>query len=297
MGPFKGGQSLVKVAVVQTEPRVGIENKESNLDKTLAMIDSATAEGATLVVLPELCNTGYAFSDRAEAFAHGEEIPAGPTTQRWLAKAKEKNAYIVAGIAEREGHALFNTAVLLGPGGFIGKYRKNHLWYEEKLFFTPGDMGLPVYETPIGRIGMLICWDNWFPETYRILALQGADIVCTAANWLWNPPPLFDSSGKTMGNIQAMAAAHCNSMFVAAAARTGTERGIGFVGCSLIIDTSGWLLAGPASPDKEEILTAEINLVESRRAKALNDLNNVVHDRRIDIYDSILGYEAAKSVN
>ena len=99
------------------------------------------------------------------------------------------------------------AAVLVGPGGFIGKYRKAHLWNREKLWFTPGNLGFPVFDTPIGRIGLLICWDIWFPEVPRLLSLQGADIICSLNNWVWTPPPLFDATGKCMASYLTITAA------------------------------------------------------------------------------------------
>ena len=111
-------------------------------------------------------------------------MPAGETTAAWSEAARRHNIYIVAGIAERAGGALYNSAVVLGPSGYIGTFRKVHLWAAENLFFEPGDLGFPVFKTPIGRIGVAICYDGWFPETFRLQALQGADIVCVPTNWV-----------------------------------------------------------------------------------------------------------------
>jgi N-carbamoylputrescine amidase len=283
--------SPVNVAVVQMDPQVGLENKEENVRKTLELIDQASANGANLIVLPELCNTGYSFENREDAYAHAEVVPNGPTVDKWVAKAKEKNAYIVAGITEVEGNLLFDTAVLVGPEGYIGKYRKTHLWNTEKLFFTPGDTGYPVFETRIGRIGMLICWDIWFPEVARILSMQGADIICSCNNWVFTPPPLFDESGKCMASYLTMVAAHTNNVFIAAADRVGVEKEAKFLGCSLISGTNGWPITGPAAPEGETILHAQINLSNARTAPIWNSLNDLVRDRRTDLYDEMLGYK------
>jgi N-carbamoylputrescine amidase len=283
--------SPVNVAVVQMDPQVGLENKEANVRKTLELIDQASANGANLIVLPELCNTGYSFENREDAFAHAEEVPNGPTVDKWVAKAKEKNSYIVAGITEVEGNLLFDTAVLVGPEGYIGKYRKTHLWNTEKLFFTPGNSGYPVFETRIGRIGMLICWDIWFPEVPRILSMQGADIICSCNNWVFTPPPLFDESGKCMASYLTMVAAHTNNVFIAAADRVGVEKEAKFLGCSLISGTNGWPITGPAAPEGETILHAEVNLSDARTAPIWNSLNDLVRDRRTDLYDEMLGYK------
>ena len=188
--------SLARVAVVQFDPQVGTQNRQSNLDTSLSLALQAVNNGANLIVLPELANTGYLFSNRQDAFEHAEPIPDGPSIRAWMDFARDRQVYLVAGLAEREGMQLFDTAVLMGPDGLIGKYRKAHLWNKEKLWFTPGNLGFPVFETPIGRIGLLICWDIWFPEVPRILTQQGADIICSLNNWVWTPPPLFDEAGK-----------------------------------------------------------------------------------------------------
>lgn len=287
-------ESAVKVAVVQMDPQVGLEKKSENIKKTVDFINKAASAGGQLIVLPELCNTGYTFHSRNEAFAHAEVIPGGKTVETWQDLATQKNVYIAAGMAERENDVLYNTFVLIGPKGLIGKYRKTHLWYKEKLFFLPGDLGLPVFETEIGRIGLLGCWDIWFPEVARILALQGADILCSCNNWVWTPPPLFDEGGKCMAVYLTMVASHTNTFFIAAADRVGEERGAKFLGCSVITGTNGWPVAGPAQPEGETILYADINLSETRKAPIWNELNDLVRDRRIDVYDTMLGYQQGK---
>jgi predicted amidohydrolase len=204
--------------------------------------------------------------------------------------AQNHQVYLVAGLAEREGMQLFDTALLLGPDGLIGKYRKAHLWNKEKLWFTPGNLGFPVFETPIGRIGLLICWDIWFPEVPRILTQQGADIICSLNNWVWTPPPLFDEAGKCMASYLTMTAAHVNNVFIAAANRIGEEHGGRYLGCSLIAGTNGWPIGKVASPNEQAILYADIDLSSARSAPIWNDLNDLQRDRRVDLYDGMLGY-------
>jgi predicted amidohydrolase len=260
---------------------------EANVAHSLALIGRAVELGAKLVVLPELSNTGYMFRSREEAFALSEPIPTGPTVKAWCAIAAKHGLHLVAGICERDGDKLFNSAVLIGPAGYIGTFRKVHLWNEENLYFEPGDLGFPVFHTAIGRIGMAICYDGWFPETYRLAALQGADIVCVPTNWV--PIPGQAKGREAMANILAMAAAHSNSIYIACADRVGTERGQPFEGQSLIVGHTGWPVAGPASRDKEEILTADVALGEARRARNWNAFNQVLRDRRSDLYDEMLG--------
>lgn len=289
MSEHKGRkEAVVKIACCQMEPRVG--EKDRNVETSVAMIKEAAANGARLVVLPELCNSGYVFESRDEAFALSEPVPDGATTRAWMALAAEHHLHIAAGINEREGDLLYNSSVVVGPGGHVGTFRKVHLWNEENLFFEPGNLGFPVFKTPIGRLACHICYDSWFPESYRLAALQGADIVCVSTNWV--PIPGQDPKREAMANILVMAAAHVNSVFVAAADRIGTERGQPFIGQSIIASYTGWPIGGPASPDKEEIIYAEANLADARRKRNWNEYNQVLRDRRTDVYAEMLGSES-----
>jgi N-carbamoylputrescine amidase len=281
-------ETVVRVACVQMEPVVG--HKQANVEKSLGLIGEAASNGARLIVLPELANSGYVFESREEAFALSEVVPEGETTEAWIRIARERSLYIAAGICEREGDTLYNSSVLVGPHGHVGTFRKVHLWNEENLFFEPGNLGFPVWRTPIGRIGAMICYDGWFPEGYRLCALQGADIICISTNWV--PIPGQDEKREAMANILCMGAAHQNSVFIAAADRIGTERGQPFIGQSLIVSYTGWPVAGPASPDKEEILYADCNLADARRKRNWNEYNQVLRDRRTDLYDEMLGTES-----
>jgi predicted amidohydrolase len=272
------------------EPHVG--DKDVNLDTSLGLIEQAAANGAKLLVLPELCNSGYVFKSREEAFSLAEPIPDGPTVRRWEDAAASHDVYIAAGITERDGDSLYNAAVLIGPSGYIGTFRKVHLWNEETLYFEPGNLGFPVFHTPIGRIGMAICYDGWFPETYRLNALAGADIVCVPTNWV--PIPGQAEGREAMANILVMAAAHSNSLFIAAADRVGIERDQPFEGQSLIVSYTGWPVAGPASRTQQEIIYADVNLQDARRGRNWNDFNQVLRDRRTDVYDEMLGADVPR---
>ena len=282
---LKVPESPVRVACIQFEPRIG--EKRGNVERSLELIAVAASRGAQLVVLPELCSTGYVFESRHEAFGLAEAIPDGSTVCAWAEAARSHGLYIVAGITELADQALFNSAVVVGPEGFIGVYRKNHLWGEENLFFEPGNLGVPVFRTPIGRIACAICYDIWFPEVFRLAALQGADILCVPTNWV--PMAEQPADLPVMANVLAMGGAHSNSIFVAAADRVGIEREQPFIGNSLIVSCTGWPLAGPASRDGEEILIAELNLSDARRKRNWNAFNQVLRDRRTDVYDEMLG--------
>ncbi|WP_315719248.1 MULTISPECIES: nitrilase family protein [unclassified Bradyrhizobium] len=282
--------SKLRIACIQMQPMVG--ELATNLAHSLDLIQQAVAQGAKLVVLPELASSGYVFKSREEAFAASETIPGGPAVTAWSEIAARHGLHLVAGICERDGTKLYNSAVLIGPKGYIGTFRKVHLWNEENLYFEPGNLGFPVYHTEIGRIGMAICYDGWFPESYRLNALQGADIVCVPTNWV--PIPGQAPGREAMANILAMAAAHSNSIFIACADRVGVERGQPFEGQSLIVSYTGWPVAGPASRDKEEIVIADVALGEARRARNWNAFNQVLRDRRSDVYDEMLGSEVKR---
>jgi len=273
------------IACIQMQPHVGA--KRDNVARAVQSIEAAATEGASLVVLPELGNTGYVFKDRDEAFALAEALPDGETAQIFADAAERLGIYIVAGIAERAGERLYNSAILTGPSGHIGSYRKLHLWNNEHLFFESGDLGVPVFDTPLGRIAIAICYDGWFPETYRLAAMQGADIVCVPTNWV--PMEGHPADRPAMATTLTMAAAHSNGLMIACANRIGTERGQPFVGQSLIVGGDGWPLAGPASVDREEILYATIDLQRIRAERTLNAFNHVLRDRRADVYDPMLG--------
>lgn len=279
----------ITVATVQMQPIVG--SKDDNVQHSLALIDEAAGAGAKLIVLPELCNSGYVFESREEAFELAELIPAGATCEKWISAAARHQVYLVAGISERDGDALYNASVVIGPDGFIGKFRKVHLWNRENLFFEPGNVGFPVFKTPIGRIGTFVCYDGWFPESYRLCALQGADIICIPTNWV--PIPGQDEQREAMANILVMAAAHSNSVYIAAADRVGVEREQPFIGQSIIVSYTGWPIAGPASASDEEILYAEVDLSEARAKRNWNEFNQVMRDRRTDTYDEMLGSDAS----
>ena len=281
-------ESLVRVACCQIEPRVGC--KDENVEKTLRFVEEAVKKGAQIIVLPELANTGYVFETRREAFALSEPIPEGPTTKVWEESAREHGIYIAAGITEIEEKSLYNTEVLLGPEGYVGKYRKLHLWNREKFFFEPGDLGLPVFNTEVGRLALMVCYDLWFPEVARIYAVQGADLILNSTNWVAGREVQPDRDKITPA--VCVAQSNMNAVFIAAADRIGIERDQPFLGHSLITDPRGLILAGPASRDQEEIIVADCNLVDARKAKSRSRLNHIMTDRRTDIYDILLGYEA-----
>lgn len=291
-GSLMPGQSQVseatRVACIQMQPEIG--QNARNLQRSLELCEEAAGNGASLLVLPELCNSGYVFETRVEARDAAEEIPTGPACSAWIAFCRERGVYLVAGIAERVEDRLFNSSIVVGPHGYIGTFRKVHLWNRENLFFEPGDLGFPVFHTPIGRIATFICYDGWFPEAYRACALEGADIICIPTNWV--PIPGQAEGSPAMATVLAQANAHSNSVYIAAADRVGTERGQPFNGQSVIVSYTGWPIAGPASPEDEEIIYADVDLGMARVARNWNDFNQPLRDRRPDTYGPLSGRSA-----
>lgn len=273
-------EAPLRVACLQMRPNVG--EKSVNLANSEQLIREAASAGAQLIVLPELANSGYMFKTRDEAFELSEAVPGGETSELWESLANLLNVTIVAGICERDGSALYNSAVTIGPNGYIGTYRKVHLWGKEALFFESGNLGFPVFTTGVGRIASFICYDCWFAEAFRCCALKGADILCVPTNWV--PIPGQREDREAMANLIVMAGAHTNSVFVAAADRVGTERGQPFIGQSVIVSYTGWPIGGPASKDEEEIIYADINLSDARKRRTWNEFNHILRDRRPEVY-------------
>ncbi|MGR3805656.1 nitrilase family protein [Marinibacterium profundimaris] len=278
MTPVPG--SAFKVAAIQFEPEFGAVDR--NLAAMEAHIRAAHAQGVRLMVLPELADSGYVFETQSEVARLSGPIPGGPSTDFLCSLAAELGVWIVSGLCEVAGDAFYNSAMLCGPDGFIGGYRKLHLWNRETLFFAPGDLGLPVFDTPLGRIGMAICYDGWFPETFRTLADKGAQIVCVPTNWV--PMPDQPEGAEAMANTLHKAAAHSNGLYIACADRVGTERGQPFIGQSLIVGPNGFALDGPADKTSERILIAEVDPSGIAAARKISEYNDVHADRRRDVY-------------
>jgi len=242
----------VRVAVAQTEPRLG--EKERNLEACLARLEEAAREGAELLVLPECAIPGYMFGSAEEALPLAEEIP-GPSTEVLERECRALGMHAVCGLLEREGDALRNAAVLIGPGGLIGTYRKTHLpFLGVDRFVVPGDE-LPVYETPLGRIGIEICYDLRFPEVTRPLALRGADVIAHPTN--------FPLAARPQTEFITRARAAENRVYLLTANRIGKERWGEFCGWSQIVEPHGGRLA-EAGPHEEALLVADIDLERAR---------------------------------
>lgn len=267
-----------RVACCQISPRVG--ELTYNRQLCTQAIRDASQGGAQLVVLPELSQSGYVFASKAEALSLAEPLD-GPTLCGWTQLANELSLVLIAGFCERLGDdTLANSAVLIDPTGVRAVYRKAHLWDQEKLFFTPGSAPPPVVQTHLGRIGMVICYDLEFPEWVRLIALQGAQLLCVPTNWPDGGHPAGERPSEVI-RVQANAA--FNRMFIAASGRCGTERGVPWVGGSVIVDCDGYPLSGPLGPDASGTVWASLRLNEADN-KWISANNHVHRDRRTDLY-------------
>lgn len=261
----------MKAGFYQFAPAFG--RKEENL---LKATDAISRSDADLIVLPEFFATGYQFISLQEASELAEPVPGGPTCEALVELSSKNNLYIVAGLPESDGERLFNTAVLTGPEGFMGKYRKTHLFYEETLFFTPGDTGFRVWETEVGKIGIMVCFDWFFPESMRTLALAGAQVVAHPANLVLP----FCPDSMPVRCLE-------NRVFAVTANRTGTEdrkdgEALTFIGKSEVVSPRGELLV--RAPDQgESLLVVDID-PHMASDKTLNQYNDLFRDRRPDYY-------------
>jgi N-carbamoylputrescine amidase len=270
------------VACAQYAIRDG--DPETNLQRSVRAIREAADTGADLVVLPELANSGCDFSSREQALELAEEVGEtgenpGPTLRTWREAAEESGIFVVVGFLEREGGSMYNSAAVVGPG-FFGRYRKTHLWDGEKLLYEAG-RDLPVFDTPLGRIGVLICYDAWFPETARTLALRGADLICVPANAPDDWVPEEQRRGDfTMLNVHAISHANINRLFVVCANRVGDD----YLGRSCVVDPTGGILAF-GSTEKEELISAEVEVERSCREKRLTERSHAFGDRNLRAYE------------
>lgn len=276
----------LRVAVAQTEPKLG--EKERNLETCLARLEEAAAAGAQLLVLPECAIPGYMFDSAEEAFPFAEEIP-GPSTEALAEACRRLDVHAVCGLLERDGDELRNAAVLVGPEGLIGTYRKTHLpFLGVDRFVVPGDE-LSVYETPLGRIGLQICYDLRFPEVTRTLALDGADIVAHPTN--------FPMAARTQTEVITRARAVENRIYLLTANRVGKERWGEFCGWSQIVDPHGTRLA-EAGETEEALLFADVEIEKARDKDYVVPGEYELYlfgDRRPELYGSLTETEPGQS--
>ncbi len=272
---------IIKAAAAQIEPK--LMKTEENLENILETSKRAANAHADVIVFPECSLTGYIFASRQEALPFAETIP-GPSTEKLSDLCQKLGIYVIFGLLEDDNGKLFNATAFIGPQGLIGKYRKNHLpFLGVDRFVDLGDQPFQVHRTPIGNIGLHICYDIAFPESSRVLALLGADILALPTNFP-------QGRGEKFITYVVSARAIENRVHVVSANRVGVERGISFAGCSKIVDASGEILS-LASADREEIIYGEVSL-ESARQKHVTIIPgeyevDYVQDRRPELYGII----------
>ncbi|KQR21869.1 carbon-nitrogen hydrolase [Microbacterium sp. Leaf151] len=265
-----------ELTVAATSPRIAVGEVAANIDALRAAVAEAVAAGAQLVVTPELATSGYVFADEAEA--RGAALRRDDP--RWGAISADLPEGVVAviGYAEDAGDRVYNSAAVLSRSARLGDYRKSHLWGEEARFFAPGDAAGAIFDTPVGRLGVAVCYDNEFPEVPRRLALAGAEVLALPVNWPLVDRPAGERAPET---IQAMAAARSSRLATVIADRHGSERGVAWTGGTAIIDDDGWVAA--AAPEGTGLVVAALRL-RHPRDKSLPPYNDLFGDRRPDLY-------------
>ena len=267
----------IRVAGVQTDPKIG--DVAGNLNRCLVALDRAAEAGADLAVFPEAALTGYVFRSLEEAMPAAEPIP-GPSTDAVAVACRRLNLHAVIGLLEKDGSGYYNASALVGPAGLIGKYRKLHLPYlGVDRFVTPGDLPPAVHETGVGRIGLAICYDLDFPEYARVLALMGAQIIVTITNWPDDIEFVPDHIVQTR--------ARENIVNHVAINRAGVERGVTFIGRSMVAGPTGALLA-EAKHFEEDFILADIDpeaADQKRKVVRPGELEvDMLKDRRPEFY-------------
>jgi N-carbamoylputrescine amidase len=282
--------SVVKVGLIQARCS---PNPEENLKKTLALAEAAAKKGAQIICTQELFRSQYfCQSEDHEYFKLAEKIP-GPSTDAFAKLAKKYSAVIIASLFEKRAAGVYhNTAAIIdATGSLLGIYRKMHIpddpLYYEKFYFTPGDLGFRAWDTRHGKIGVLVCWDQWYPEGARLTALQGAQILFYPTAIGWHPKEKTKHGETQHESWEIMQRAHAiaNGCFVCVPNRVGLERpaggdGIQFWGQSFVAGTSGQILA-KASSEKEETLIATLDLAKVDTTRTHWPF---FRDRRIDAY-------------
>lgn len=277
------------------------DDAQANLDKALRMTREAAEQGAEIICLPELFRSPYFCKTETPKYFELTESVPGPTTLAFEALAAELKVTVLVSLFERRAPGLYHNtlAVVAGKQGYIGKYRKMHIpddpLYYEKYYFTPGDLGFQVFETPKAKIGTLVCWDQWYPEAARITAMKGAQILFypTAIGWLASEA---DASGAQHNAWETIQRSHAiaNGCFVVAVNRVGFEAippdetpeidlGTTFWGQSFIAAPNGEIRA-KASADQEEIIIHTIDLDEMEHTRQWWPF---FRDRRIDAFDGL----------
>jgi N-carbamoylputrescine amidase len=287
----------MRVAAIQMSMAV---DTATNIAVAERLVRDAAAQGAHVILIPELFEGHYFCKDqRAEELQRAQPLDGHPTIAHFAKVARELQVVLPLSLFERANNAYFNTVVVVdADGAVLGKYRKSHIpdgpGYSEKFYFSPGDTGFRVWQTKYGAVGVGICWDQWFPEAARSMALLGADVILYPTAIGSEPQnPTWDSSAHWQRVMQGHAAA--NLVPVAAANRTGREVGnpttVTFYGSSFITDATGEKVA-EAGRDDERVLVAEIDVEANRAMRAAWGL---FRDRRPELYGALTTLDGART--
>jgi len=279
----------VRVASVQAAPVIA--DPLRNRDLAVRLIRESLDLGAEVIVLPELMTTGYHLTpEEARTLA---EAASGPSISAWSEALRDTDAIVIGGFCELGPHGeIFNSAAVVSSAGVLAVYRKTHLWDQEHRLFEVGTDSPPVIETPRGRIGVAICYDLFFPELTRGLALSGAELLVVPTNspWPGERAPGAPGDQEGIGHAIARSAAYVNRVFVAVSDRHGDERGRHWTSRSSIIDPEGRFVAGPVGY-QEEILLADCDLGEARGKQWEGTQNDAFADRRPELYGDVTRLE------
>jgi N-carbamoylputrescine amidase len=289
---MKSSASIVKLGLIQTECG---PDREANLKKTLRCAKDAIQQGAQIVCTQELFRSQYFCQVEDHKYFEWAEAVPGPTTKVFQKLARDHDVVVICSLFEKRASGLYhNTAAVIdADGSMLGVYRKMHIpddpLYYEKFYFTPGDLGFKAWQTRFGKIGVLICWDQWYPEAARLTAMQGAEILFYPTAIGWHPAEKGEHGGQQHAAWETIQRAHAvaNGCYVAVPNRVGHEKlsgdGIEFWGQSFVAGTSGEILA-KASVDQEEVLVVPIDLskVDTTRTHW-----PFLRDRRIDAYGDL----------
>ncbi len=280
----------VRLAVVQMACS---DRLEENLDKAEGFVREAAEQGAQIVLLQELFeNLYFPQLERDELFALAHPVDDHPFLERFGALAGELGVVLPVSFFERAGQAYFNSLAMMGADGRrLGVYRKSHIpdgpGYEEKFYFNPGDSGFQAWRTRYGIIGVGVCWDQWFPEAARAMALKGADLLLYPTAIGSEPPESGELDTQPLWRRAMIGHAVCNSTYLAAANRVGVEGGTTFYGSSFVSDYRGELLT-EADRSSETVLYADLDLAAARRFRAGFGF---FRDRRPDLYGPLLSLD------
>jgi len=280
---------MLRVGLAQLA--LGALDVAANVAHTVYAVEKASADGARVVVLPELASSGYVLHEPLLRSLAEDVTDPGPALTAWSDVAARTGTTVVAGFPEVEDDRVYNAAAVFGPDGeLLGVYRKLHLFAGEQGVFTPGDHGLPVVEVDGLRIGVLVCYDLRFPEAVRIHALREVDLIAVPTAWVGGFDA-FDAGASEIGQVRtARVMANINAVPLACASQVGQSGPFEFLGSSVLIDPFGTDVAPPASRTEESVVVLDLDRARLQLARHRGEGLSPLDQRRTDVYGELLGY-------